>query len=129
MTVLVPSKLNMKIYNPNKISANVSSGEIAKAINDGNGLVLLTDLPEAPFVEIQAALDGLNTRPDLVTRLNDAYKSNLVYKDSFASGNGGSCVDMKRVLDLSPERLREISRNDPDLDLLKTGSLKDVLAY
>ena len=119
----------MKIYNPSKISVHFSSKDIAKAINDGKGIVLLTDLPKAPFIEIQDALDGLNARPDLVTRLNNAYKSNLVYKDSFASGKGGSCVDMKRVLDLSPERLSDISRNDPDLDLLKTGSLKDVLDY
>jgi isopenicillin N synthase-like dioxygenase len=36
---------------------------------------------------------------------------------------------MKCVLDLSPERLGKISRNDPDLDLLKVGSFKDSLDY
>jgi hypothetical protein len=119
----------MKIYAPAKVSATSSCEDIAKSINNGTGVLLLTDLPKAPFAEIQAALDGLHARSDLVTRLNNAYQPNLVYKDSFASGNGGNSVDMKRVLDLSPERLSEISRNDPDLDLLKAGSLKDSLDY
>jgi hypothetical protein len=70
----------MKIYTPAKISANSSSKDIAKSINNGNGILLLTDLPKAPFTEIQAALDGFHARPDLVTRLNEAYKANLVYK-------------------------------------------------
>ena len=120
---------NMKIYIPAKVSSKSSSDDIAKSINDGEGILLLTDLPKAPFNEIQAALDGLNGRPDLVSRLNNAYKANLVYKDSFAAGKGGNSVDMKRVLDLSPERLEEISKNDPDLDLLKAGSLKNTLDY
>eukprot|EP00956_Cyclotella_meneghiniana_P045862 scaffold388056_cov73-Cyclotella_meneghiniana.AAC.1 len=119
----------MKIYTPSKVSVNASPEDMAAAINSGNGILILSDLPKAPFTEFQSTLRGLSTRPDLVSRLNNAYKSNLVYKDSFANNNGGACVDMKRVLDLSPERLDEISRNEPNFDLLKTGSLKNTLDY
>jgi len=119
----------MKLYYPASISFDSSSEDLSAAINDSKGIILLTNLPKAPFSEIQTAFDGLHARPDLVTRLNNAYMSNLVYKDSFSMGNGGASVDMKRVLDLSPERLGEITRNDPNLDLLKEGSLKETIEY
>lgn len=89
---------------------------------------MLTDLPSAPFGEIQSAFEHLSSRNDLTDRLNNAYKKNLVFKDSFANGNGGPQVDMKSVLDLSPERLDEIAHNDPDL-ALHQGSLGETLAY
>lgn len=122
------------IFEPRIISANLSASDLAKAIG-GNGLeanegvLLLTDLPKAPISEIQTAFDGLATRPDLSARLNMAYSKNLVYKDSFAIGKGGPNVDMKRVLDLSPERLEAIRANDPDLAVLEQGSLAASLAY
>jgi hypothetical protein len=119
----------MKICNPTRISASASPEALASAIEGSNGVLLITDLPKAPFAEIRSAFDGLASRQDLISRLNEAYKSNLVYKDSFADGKGGPTVDAKRVLDLSPERLEEITKNDPELDLLKVGSLKDTLDY
>ena len=65
----------------------------------------------------------------LVAHLNRAYTKNLVHKDSFANGNGGPNVDMKRVLDLSPEQIEEMKKNDPDLALFHEGTLKTTLDY
>ena len=63
----------MKIYCHRKVSAGASSADIASVINeDGLVVLLLTDLPSAPFPEIRSAFDGLNTRPDLAARLNKA---------------------------------------------------------
>ena len=36
---------------------------------------------------------------------------------------------MKRVLDLSPERIEAIRMNDPDLAVLEEGALAKSLAY
>lgn len=52
-----------------------------------------------------------------------------MHKDSFANGNGGPNVDMKRVLDLSPEQIEEMKKNDPDLALFHEGTLKTTLDY
>jgi phosphoenolpyruvate synthase/pyruvate phosphate dikinase len=119
------------MFTPRSISAKLSAAEIAQAIDtpEGKGILLLTDLPKAPISEIQTAFDGLAKRPDLTSRLNKAYAKNMVYKDSFSTGNGGPKVDMKRVLDLSPERLEEIKRNDPELSLLQEGALGATLNY
>ena len=38
-------------------------------------------------------------------------------------------MDMKRVLDLSPERIKAIRMNDPDLAVLEEGALAKSLAY
>lgn len=89
----------------------------------------MTDLPKAPIAEIREALTNLSNRPDLSERLNKAYPKNLVHKDSFGVGKGGPNVDMKRVLDLSPERLEAIRTNDPELAVLEEGSLGASLAY
>uniref|UniRef100_A0A7S2XZJ5 Isopenicillin N synthase-like Fe(2+) 2OG dioxygenase domain-containing protein n=1 Tax=Fibrocapsa japonica TaxID=94617 RepID=A0A7S2XZJ5_9STRA len=119
------------MFYPRRISASLSAAELAQAINDpqGKGVLLLTDLPKAPIPEIQSALDGLSRSPDITARLNNAYKKNLVYKDSFAAGKGGPKVDMKRVLDLSPERLEQIKKNDPNLAVIQEGSLAETLSY
>ncbi len=121
----------MAIFHPNAISAAIAPTELAKAIEaeSSKGILLLTDLPKAPFTEIQAALSGLTSRPDISTRLNKAYSKNLVHKDSFANGKGGPNVDMKRVLDLSPERIEAMRKNDPDLAVLEEGALGKSLAY
>ena len=121
----------MAIYHPNAVSALISATELAKAIDaeSSKGILLLKDLPKAPFTEIQAALSGLTSRPDISARLNKAYSKNLVHKDSFANGKGGPNVDMKRVLDLSPERIEAIRKNDPDLAILEHGALAKTLAY
>lgn len=70
----------------------------------------------------------MNVHRDITERLNKAYTKNLVYKDAFADGKGGPTVDMKRVLDLSPERLEEIHRNDPELSIHE-GALGKTLTY
>ena len=127
--------ISINIYQPPSISAKLPATEIAKAIDnnaskdENKGVLLLTDLPKAPISEIQAAFDSLATRPDLTSRLNKAYPKNLVHKDSFSFGKGGPKVDMKRVLDLSPERLEAIHANDPDLVVLQEGALAESLVY
>ena len=127
------------IFQPRAISATLPASELelAKAIDNEHGgseairgVLLMTDLPKAPIPDIQATFDGLAKRPDLCARLNNAYPKNLVHKDSFAVGKGGPKVDMKRVLDLSPERLESILASDPDLAfLLQDGSFAKCLEY
>lgn len=121
----------MTIFYPNAVSAALAPSELAKSIEveSSKGILLLTDLPKAPFAEIQAALSGLSSRPDISARLNKAYTKNLVYKDSFAKGKGGAMVDMKRVLDLSPERIDAIRKNDPNLVVLEEGALANSLKF
>jgi isopenicillin N synthase-like dioxygenase len=60
-------------------------------------------------------LTAIHESKDIGNRLNAAYTNNLVYKDSFGTGNGGNTVDMKRVLDLSPERIDAIKTADPTI--------------
>ena len=121
----------MTIFHPRSISARLGATQLAKVIDieSPDGILLLTDLPKPPISEIQSALSGLATRPDLSDRLNKAYPKNLVYKDSFAFGKGGPKVDMKRVLDLSPERIEAIRKNDPELAVLEEGALTKCLEY
>lgn len=95
------------------ISINADIRELAESIeNCNNGLLLLTDLPSAPFEPILNLIQHANWVKE---RLNQAYPKNLVYKDSYASGNGGPNVDRKRVLDLGPERMVQITKSEPDL--------------
>lgn len=118
-------------FRPTTISAKLSAFELTKAIDAPeakSGVLLLTDLPKAPIGEIQSAFDSLSKQPDVIARLNKAYEKNLVYKDSFAIGKGGPKVDMKRVLDLSPERLESIRKNDPNLVFLQDGSRHPLAA-
>jgi hypothetical protein len=83
-----------------------------------HGIFQLTDLPvTAPFTDLAATMDLLHANPDVTARLNRAYQKNLVYKDSFGNHKGGPNVDVKRVLDLSPERLHAIRMHDPELML------------
>lgn len=94
------------------------SKDLPKAILSAkDGVLALSDLPAAPFEELRSTFDFLSSPAGKETseRLNRAYTKNLVYKDSFASGNGGATVDMKRVLDLSPERLDTIEAVDPNI--------------
>jgi hypothetical protein len=94
------------------ISIHADIRELAECIERCNGLMLLEDLPTAPF---ESVLDLLHHASRFKERLNGAYQKNLVYKDSYAAGNGGPAVDRKRVLDLSPERLAEIVKSEPAL--------------
>ena len=74
------------------------------------GILTVTNLPcDAPFECIGKVFDTLKESTDIGQILNAAYTRNLVYKDSFAASNGGLNVDMKRVLDLSPERMAVIA--------------------
>eukprot|EP00961_Rhodomonas_salina_P070818 951095-Rhodomonas_salina.2 len=59
--------------------------------------------------------DKIYETPEIGTRVNKAYTKNLVYKDSFRCGNGGDTVDMKRVLDLSPDRMEKITEAEPSI--------------
>jgi len=123
--------MSSNIISPRTLSANLPVSDIADIINkyEGQGVFILSDLPKAPISEIRNAFDALAKRPDLTKRLNNAYSNNLVYKDSFSNGNGGPNVDMKRVLDLSPDRLDQIQKNDPDLSILKEGHLGETMKY
>ena len=108
-------------------------GDLATAIEGAqDGVLLLTDLPAAPLAEVRSVFDSFSTAEgqDVAQRLNRAYPKNLVYKDSYASGNGGPNVDMKRVLDLSPERIECIERVDPNVvSLARTGPLGKTMMF
>lgn len=101
----------MKLSFPS-ISIHAPVQELAECIERCNGLLLLKDLPEAPFDPI---LELLQHSSMVQERLNKAYPKNLVFKDSYAAGNGGLTVDRKRVLDLSQERLVAIAKAEPGL--------------
>jgi hypothetical protein len=105
------STFNMKL-SLSTISIHADIQELAECIERCNGLLILKDLPTAPF---ESVLDLLQHASWFKERLNEAYPKNLVYKDSYAAGNGGPTVDRKRVLDLSPERLAEIAKSEPAL--------------
>lgn len=115
----------MKLSLPT-LSIHAPIAELADRINDSSGILILTDLPAAPFPSIRGLLNHGAKYED---RLNKAYPKNLVYKDSFASGNGGPTVDRKRVLDLSPERLTAIEEVEPSLVQREEGVLKESLAF
>jgi hypothetical protein len=85
-------------------------------------------LPNVSFDEIASTFNHLASRTDLTERLNKAYQKNLVYKDAFANKNGGPLVDMKHVLDLSPEPLNEITQNNPGL-VIHQGAIGVTLKY
>jgi len=111
-----------------------SSSAIVKAIQSAKyGVLMVRDLPAAPqFPELQSTFDYLSSNPEgkaLSERLNKAYTKNLVYKDSFAAGNGGPSVDLKRVLDLSTERMESIAAVDEELHTLLRQGLTDNLAF
>ena len=102
---------------------------IAKSISDASdGILWLDGVPEAPFDKIAEVLQSLVQDRSVGKRLNDAYSKNLVFKDSFANGNGGPTIDRKRVLDLSPERLAIIQEAEPDL-ILSHPDLSAVLHF
>jgi len=116
----------MKLSLPT-VSIHASTSELAEHITASSGILILKDLPKAPFGSIRGLLTHSAKYAD---RLNKAYPKNLVYKDSFASGNGGPTVDRKRVLDLSSERLAAIEKVDPTL-VQREGeaSLKESLDF
>lgn len=115
----------MKLSLPT-VSIDAPVAELAEKINDSSGILLVKDLPKAPFSSIRGLL---NHSANCADRLNEAYPKNLVYKDSFASGHGGPTVDRKRVLDLSPERLAAIEQVEPSLIDRREGALKDSLDF
>jgi hypothetical protein len=93
-------------------SVSIHSPTIAERIDDSSGILIVTDLPKAPFGAIRQLIQHSAKHAN---RLNKAYPKNLVYKDSFALGNDGPSVDRKHVLDLSPERLDAIENVEPCL--------------
>lgn len=133
--------LKKKIKNPSPMKLSIPSvsyfespSAIAEAICGAkDGVVRITNLPQQPDdTELKDAFDFLSdaSGSSYADRINQAYTKNLVYKDSFAAGNGGPSVDQKRVLDLSPERLESIRENDPELhELLTTKALPKNLAF
>ena len=93
-------------YTPPSISINATAEELANTIRAAgkHGLLQLTDLPTAPFANLQAVFDDLHaghqTRP--------CYPPGFVLKEANASGVGGAVgADQKRILDLNPRRLEE----------------------
>lgn len=122
----------MKLHFPT-ISIHQDTTEICEAIRSANhGIVLLSDLPPPSFSQVQGLLDHLayTTKGKAIAQeLNKAYSKNLVYKDSFADGTGGPKVDLKRVLDLSPERLEVIRKVQPELLEQDSKELQETLSY
>lgn len=120
----------IEIYAPVQVSFDSSVDEIAATIQSAGPIAILTvtKLPcDAPFECIGKVFDTLKGSTDIGQILNAAYTRNLVYKDSFAAGNGGPNVDMKRVLDLSPERMAIIAvgADEKLTDLLAKDGIAD----
>ena len=122
---------------PPCVSFRSSLSTLAEAIETAkDGILLVQDLPQAPdLAELASAFDFLSQQAGTMhsssypERINQAYPKNLVYKDSFAAGHGGPTVDLKRVLDLSPERLEAIQQADPELYAVLTQSLAQNLDF
>jgi len=115
----------------NIVSFNDDIHTIADAIsrNGKQGFIYLTDLPSCPLDSVKEAFDQIHQNPCLGERINKGYTRNLVYKDSFGQGHGGENIDMKRVLDLSPSRLAEIHKSDPNLLGEVGSSLSSTIAW
>jgi len=115
----------------NTVSFNDDVQTIANAVstNGKQGFIYLTDLPNCPLGDLKEAFDQIDQNPCLGERLNSAYTRNLIYKDSFKQGYGGENIDMKRVLDLSPSRLTEINKVDPNVVGEIGSSLNSTLAW
>lgn len=110
---------------PEMVSFNSSIDEISSTIQStgSTGILTVKDLPcDAPLESIGKIFDVLRNSAGIGEMLNAAYTRNLVYKDSFASGSGRPTVDMKRVLDLSPERMAVIAAGADE-------KLTDLLAH
>ena len=113
-----------------KVSLSAPVSKVAAAIESArNGVLVITDLPQAPIFSIKEVFDELKASKEIGDRLNKAYTKNLVYKDSFAAGQGGAHVDQKRVLDLSPERLEQIKQAEPTLASMTLDELTTTLAF
>lgn len=80
----------MPTFVPPTVSFNLSSAEIAQAIQNGaaSGVIRLTNLFTMPTLALEKLFDQIHANPIFSKRLNDAYKNNLVFKDSFSSGKG-----------------------------------------
>lgn len=94
------------------------------------GILTVKDLPcDAPFDCIGKVFDSLHQsgHAGIDQRLNTAYTRNFDYKDAFADGDGRADVDMKRVLDLIPEKMAIIATGaDKELtDLLTKDGIVD----
>jgi isopenicillin N synthase-like dioxygenase len=107
------------------ISIHAPVQELAECIERSGGVLLIKDLPEAPFQQIQDLLQNSST---VTNRLNQACPNNLIYKDSsHAARNRASRVDRKASLDLSPERLASIAKVDPEV--VEAEALKQPLSF
>lgn len=113
-----------------QISFAAPVAELAAGIEGArDGVLLLTSVPAAPLPHIRQIFDELKESQHIGNRLNKAYTKNLVYKDSHAAGEGGVEIDMKRVLDLSPERLSRIKATEPALAEMPSDELHLTLAF
>ncbi|KAL3914468.1 MAG: hypothetical protein SGILL_006092 [Bacillariaceae sp.] len=97
----------MKFSVPN-ISITASVAELAQCIERSDGLLVLEDLPVAPFDDILALLQNSS---DVTARLNQASKV-PIYNDSNSEFRPGSRL---QSIDLSPKKLETMAQVDPDL--------------
>ncbi|PRW33139.1 2OG-Fe(II) oxygenase family [Chlorella sorokiniana] len=96
------------------------------------GVLLLANALPAPFEAI-GQLFGRVT-PQTGARANAAYQagtSRLVWKDAHGEGRGGPHVDYKRVIDLSPHRVEDLTRRPmgPCWGLLLGAALTKATGY
>lgn len=108
-----------------------SSDNLSRVIRDcQHGVMYLTDLPRASFSEVGEIFDTFSSDASLGERANAAYTNNLVYKDAHSTNLAQpNTVDMKRVLDLSVDRLQQIKERDPSLVQDVGKSLEVSLAW
>ena len=97
----------------NNFEANITSGVFQVEGTSISGLFLhlpllkckisrfFAGVPQAPFAAIDDLFRKVADDPVLVSRANNAYKKNLVFKDAYGQGQGGADVDEKKVMHTS----------------------------
>lgn len=110
------------------VSIHAPSSEIANCLQScDDGVLLIQDLPKAPFAAILNLLQNSST---VTHRLNQACPNNVViYKDSSygEKKSNSNHVDRKCTLDISPERLESIAKVDPEV--IQAEALQEPLSF
>ena len=118
-----------EVFVPIGVSFDSSVEEMSTIIESiGHvGILTVKELPcDVPFDCIGKVFDA-TLHQSVGGGLNPAYTRNLIYKDAFAAGSGAASVDMKRIIDLNPERMDIIAAGEDKqlTDLLVQDGIAD----
>ena len=94
---------------PSVCFAQCSTEELAAAMSLAGahgGVLEIIGLPASPFSDIECIFDDLHGATQDGRKIDAAYPPGLVLKDALkAGGSAAASADMKRVLDLNPDRI------------------------